>query len=140
LNMGDLVNELATTIRPYEVRKGHTDEVLNESIEYLYEVLRAKRRFTLEGKVSSVLGSLAGLRSSAENTGKYIDQLLGKEYVEAMEEVARRFSRIEVDFTRVKPTVKITGEFWAQTTEGDGNFNMFRFLEREGAQILVEPI
>jgi len=40
----------------------------------------------------------------------------------------------------VKPIVKITGEFWAQTTEGDGNFNMFRFLEREGAQVLVEPI
>ena len=28
---------------------------------------------------------------------------------------------------RVKPIVKITGEFWAQTTEGDGNFNMFQF-------------
>ena len=40
----------------------------------------------------------------------------------------------------MKPIVKITGEFWAQTTEGDGNFNMFQFLEREGAQVLVEPI
>ena len=40
----------------------------------------------------------------------------------------------------MRPVVKITGEFWAQTTEGDGNFNMFRFLEREGAQVLVEPI
>ena len=25
-------------------------------------------------------------------------------------------------------------------TEGDGNFNMFRFLEREGAQVIVEPM
>ena len=40
----------------------------------------------------------------------------------------------------MKPTVKITGEFWAQTTEGDGNFNMFKFLEKEGAQVLVEPV
>src|SRR5215469_13967972 len=47
---------------------------------------------------------------------------------------------IEVDRTRVKPVVKITGEFWAQLTEGDGNFHMFEFLEREGAQVLVEPI
>ena len=47
---------------------------------------------------------------------------------------------IEVDRLRVKPVVKIIGEFWAQTTEGDGNFNMFEFLEREGAQVLVEPI
>ena len=51
-----------------------------------------------------------------------------------------RFNAIEVDRLRVKPIVKITGEFWAQTTEGDGNFNMFHFLQREGAQVLVEPI
>ena len=43
---------------------------------------------------------------------------------------------IEVDRLRVKPVVKITGEFWAQTTEGDGNFRMFEFLEREGAQVV----
>ncbi len=36
--------------------------------------------------------------------------------------------------------MKIIGEFWAQITEGDGNFHMFEFLEREGAQVLVEPI
>ena len=36
--------------------------------------------------------------------------------------------------------VKIIGEFWAQLTEGDGNFNMFAFLEREGAQVHVESI
>src|SRR5438132_13175247 len=46
----------------------------------------------------------------------------------------------EVDRTKVKSLVKITGEFWAQITEGDGNFHMFDFLEREGAQVLVEPI
>jgi predicted nucleotide-binding protein (sugar kinase/HSP70/actin superfamily) len=45
-----------------------------------------------------------------------------------------------VDHTRVKPIVKITGEFWAQLTESDGNFNMFAFLEQEGAQVYVETI
>ena len=47
---------------------------------------------------------------------------------------------MDVDRTKVKPVVKITGEFWASLTEGDGNFNMFRFLEREGAQVIVEPV
>ena len=51
-----------------------------------------------------------------------------------------RFNAIQIDRMRVKPIVKITGEFWAQTTEGDGNFNMFKFLEKEGAQVMVEPI
>ena len=58
----------------------------------------------------------------------------------ALEHVRDRSASIKVDHFRVKPIVKITGEFWAQTTEGDGNFNMFPFLQREGAQIIVEPI
>src|SRR5690606_23170617 len=62
-------------------------------------------------------------------------------YTSAFAECARLIDEeIEVDYTRPKPTVKITGEFWAQTTEGDGNFNMFPFLEREGAEVLVEPV
>jgi predicted nucleotide-binding protein (sugar kinase/HSP70/actin superfamily) len=58
----------------------------------------------------------------------------------ALRRVRKLFAAIEVDHTRVKPKVKITGEFWAQTTEGDGNYGMFRWLESEGAEVLVEPI
>jgi predicted nucleotide-binding protein (sugar kinase/HSP70/actin superfamily) len=57
-----------------------------------------------------------------------------------MREARRRLGEIEVDHTRVKPVVKIVGEFWAQLTEGDGNFNMFSFLEGEGAQVHVDSI
>jgi predicted nucleotide-binding protein (sugar kinase/HSP70/actin superfamily) len=57
-----------------------------------------------------------------------------------LEQCRTRLGRIEVDRLRVKPVVKITGEFWAQLTEGDGNFNMFAFLEREGAHVLVDSI
>ena len=48
--------------------------------------------------------------------------------------------KVEVDYTRVKPKVKITGEFWAQTTDSDGNFRMFEFLEHENAEVIVEPV
>jgi predicted nucleotide-binding protein (sugar kinase/HSP70/actin superfamily) len=64
----------------------------------------------------------------------------GKDYLNALDTAANKLNTIEVDRTRVKPLVKITGEFWAQLTEGDGNFHMFDFLEREGAQVMVEPI
>ena len=64
----------------------------------------------------------------------------GKDYLNALRNAREKLDSIEVDRTRVKPLVKITGEFWAQITEGDGNFHMFEFLEREGAQVLVEPI
>ena len=35
---------------------------------------------------------------------------------------------------RAKPKVGIIGEFWAMTTEGDGNYHLQRFLEGEGAE------
>ena len=63
-----------------------------------------------------------------------------KSVFRGLRRVRKMFSSIEADYTRVKPKVKITGEFWAQTTEGDGNYHMFRWLESEGAEVLVEPI
>jgi predicted nucleotide-binding protein (sugar kinase/HSP70/actin superfamily) len=68
------------------------------------------------------------------------EHMWGKDYLEALHTARDRVNNIEVDRTKVKPVVKITGEFWAQITEGDGNFHMFDFLEREGAQVIVEPI
>ena len=83
---------------------------------------------------------LGGFSDTAEYVGKFVKQLKGDEYVPALERCRDQFNGIDIDRLRVKPIVKITGELWAQTTEGDGNFNMFNFLQREGAQVLVEPI
>jgi len=52
----------------------------------------------------------------------------------------RILARIEVDPTQVKPKVAIIGEFWAMTTEGDGNYRLQRFLEQEGAEVDVQPV
>jgi predicted nucleotide-binding protein (sugar kinase/HSP70/actin superfamily) len=103
--VGDMINDLGYKIRPYEVNKGETDRVIDESNKIAGEALREKR------------STLRALRK-----------------------VKKLFSAIQVDYSKVKPKVKITGEFWAQTTEGDGNYHMFRWLESEGAEVLVEPI
>lgn len=47
---------------------------------------------------------------------------------------------IEVDRTLVKPKVSIIGEFWAMTTEGEGNYHLQRFLEQEGAEVDIQLI
>lgn len=137
LNCGDVLNEVAYQIRPYEVEAGATDSRLDQVMDYMHEVFRGKQPWKLDGKITSFLG---GFRDTAEYMGKFLNQLKGDDYTAALEHCRDRFDEIEVDRLRVKPIVKITGEFWAQTTEGDGNFNMFRFLEREGAHVLVEPI
>ena len=47
---------------------------------------------------------------------------------------------VEVDKTTAKPKVSIIGEFWAMTTEGDGNYQLQSFLEQEGAECDVQLV
>lgn len=59
---------------------------------------------------------------------------------QALKKVNKLFSAIRVDYSRIKPKVKVTGEFWAMTTEGEGNYRLQRWLESEGAEIVPEPV
>jgi predicted nucleotide-binding protein (sugar kinase/HSP70/actin superfamily) len=52
----------------------------------------------------------------------------------AILQAKRIFSEVKVDRLIPKPKVSIIGEFWAMTTEGDGNYGLQRFLEEEGAE------
>jgi predicted nucleotide-binding protein (sugar kinase/HSP70/actin superfamily) len=137
LNCGDVLNEVAYAIRPFEVNSGETDAALERIMEHMHRVFREKRPWKLNGNLVKFLG---GFKDTTEYLGKFLRQIKGDDYLPALERCRQMYDEVEVDRLRVKPIVKITGEFWAQTTEGDGNFNMFRFLEREGAQVLVEPI
>lgn len=49
-------------------------------------------------------------------------------------------SNIKVDKSQIKPRVAIIGEFWAMTTEGDGNYKMQHFLEQEGAEVEIQLV
>jgi predicted nucleotide-binding protein (sugar kinase/HSP70/actin superfamily) len=52
----------------------------------------------------------------------------------AMRKARREFESVKVDKLRAKAKVCIIGEFWAMTTEGDGNYALQKFLESEGAE------
>ncbi len=139
LNMGDVINEVAHQIRPYEANAGETDAVLDESIDYMHEVLKKKSPWSVEDALGTIADKIP-MKGTVEYLGKFLNQLYSDDYVTALNHVRDRFNSIKIDRFRVKPIVKITGEFWAQTTEGDGNFQMFPFLVKEGAQVIVEPI
>jgi predicted nucleotide-binding protein (sugar kinase/HSP70/actin superfamily) len=144
LLMGDVMNDLIYQIRPFEVNKGETDRVFRETVDELCEDMRNRKSFEIEQSAPNWLKPKVKSNKVLRNTfnvfGKMHENLWGKDYLNALEAAREHMDTIEVDRTRVKPVVKITGEFWAQITEGDGNFNMFAFLEKEGAQVLVEPI
>lgn len=62
----------------------------------------------------------------------------GGNLVLAMWKARQIFGRVKLDRLRPKPKVGIIGEFWAMTTEGDGNYHMQRFLQEEGAEVDVQ--
>ncbi len=75
-----------------------------------------------------------------ENTKKYVyDALLeGRSVLAALLRGKREFAEVKLDWTRPAPRVSIIGEFWAMTTEGDGNYHLQRFLEQEGAECDIQ--
>jgi predicted nucleotide-binding protein (sugar kinase/HSP70/actin superfamily) len=141
-NCGDILSEVANAIRAYETTPGATDKAMGESLEFMYRVMQRKRPVELGGTTLGDLlkGKNAKAFDIAEQGLKFLDLLTSEDYVEPLRHVARKFDEVEVDRLQPKPVVKVTGEFWAQTTEGDGNFNMFRFLHSEGAEVITEPI
>lgn len=118
---GDVLTDMEYATRPYEVVSGQTDIVLKASIEYLYGVFKERPD---HGKK---LGTLAW-------------HLTTNYFTNALQEIRKKWNAIEVDRTRVRTRVKITGEFWLQTHEGDGNYNIKRWLEQEGSEVVPPPI
>jgi len=112
----DVLQDLEYQVRPYEVVAGQTDQVVRESVEYLHEAFRMRPH-------------------RGQKWGSLLWHLTTDYFVKALREVRRRFDAIEVDRLRVKPVVKITGEFYLQTVEGDPNYNIHRWLEAEGAEV-----
>jgi predicted nucleotide-binding protein (sugar kinase/HSP70/actin superfamily) len=117
----DLLMDLEYMTRPYEVNPGQTDRVLKESVEYLYEVFRNR---PIRGEKYRILAW----------------HLLSSYFTRALREVRKKWDTIEVDHLRPKARVKITGEFWLQTHEGEGNYNIKRWLEQEDSEVVPPPV
>ncbi|MFB3066890.1 MAG: activator of (R)-2-hydroxyglutaryl-CoA dehydratase [Planctomycetota bacterium] len=140
ISIGDLLNEVGYLIRPFEVEPGATNRALDRCTEMLRQAMHDRPFYSFDKSKLKGLRRWRGLSSRIETLGKFWQQVRTRHYTDVLEECRKILAEVQVDRTRVAPIVKITGEFWAQTTEGDGNFNMFRFLEGEGAEVLVEPV
>jgi predicted nucleotide-binding protein (sugar kinase/HSP70/actin superfamily) len=119
--VGDVLTDLEYMTRPYEEKPGETDRVLKECVEYLYEVFRNRPN-----------------RGNKYRTLAW--HLMSDYFTGALREVRRKWDAIEVDRLRPKAKVKITGEFWLQTHEGEGNYNIKRWLEQEDSEVVPPPV
>ncbi len=136
-NVADVLNQFVYTIRPYEVEPGAVDRVTEAVLVRLESFFQRRSRFELE---DSWARALAGTRvaGAANFVGKILSDLIREDLTAEMAAVRAKYDEVALDPFRVKPVVKLIGEFWAQTTEGPGNFHMHRFLEQEGAEVYVD--
>lgn len=63
-----------------------------------------------------------------------------KGFFRALWSARTELGAVKVNKLQAKPKVSIIGEFWAMTTEGDGNYQLQRFLESEGAEADVQLV
>lgn len=116
LMLTDVVQDLEYRVRPYEKNPGDTDRAVKAAVERLYDAMKARP------DRGSGLGAVAW-------------HLTTSHFTRVLADVKRLFDAVELDRLRVKPVVKITGEFYLQTVEGDPNHHIHRWLEREGAEV-----
>ncbi len=144
LFLGDILNDLTHSIRPYEVIPGETNRVMELCMQELCDHLRRYKAPELVDRVPGwfvpTLEQRTFLRHLLSFLYKMNRHLRGKEFEEVLGRCRKRIDGITIDRTRQKPIVKVIGEFWAQTTEGGGNYRMFEFLEKEGAHVQPEAI
>ncbi|MGE5243051.1 MAG: activator of (R)-2-hydroxyglutaryl-CoA dehydratase [Betaproteobacteria bacterium] len=142
--LGDVLHQVVYCIRPYEKTPGRTDDAMREAVAGLAGVLRNRPSYEILDAaprwLAPVLPRSGAWHDVPTTLGKIREHLFGRVLFDAMAGAAATLDAVEIDRLRVKPVVKITGEFWAQTTESAGNFRMFEFLEAEGAEVLVDPI
>lgn len=117
----DVLQSLEYRVRPYEVEAGATNRAVEESVDYLCEVFRKRPQ---RGK----------------KWGTLVWHLSTDYFVSALREVKKKFDAIEIDRLQCKPVVKITGEFYLQTVEGEPNYNIHSWLESEGAEVYPASI
>lgn len=137
--LADVINDIGYKIRPYEMNKGETDSVLAIATEEIYRTIIDKQSALGDSKIIKSFQRLTRSKSKSLYS-LVIDQIFSSVYSDALKLIQKKLSIVKIDPLRVVPKIKITGEFWAQTTEGDGNFKMFKYLEKEGTEIIIEPI
>ncbi len=135
LNCGDILYDSVYRIRPYETVPGATDCGIAECLADLGEFLRGRCKYEFfsrarRGHVADVVSIL----------GKIRYHLGARDWRKALARARNRLDEVEVDWLRVKPVVKVTGEFYSAISEGDANYNLYRFLESEGAEVVIDPI
>ncbi len=138
---GDVLIALGHRLRPYTLEPQRFEHALDTAAETVAKALSQPGFAPLRGGALARALGLPLRRSEAQAVATGLRYLARGGLAAALRTAVRdALAEIEFDYTRVRPLVKTTGEFWAQTTRGDGNYGLFEFVEREGGEIWTEPV
>lgn len=137
--LADILNDVAFQYRPYEIEIGSVDKALKETIDKAYLNLKIIEYPSFIKKLS-ILTEKRIFPNYLLLLFKIIYFYFCREYNDVPKDFLKRLKLLNYNFLKIKPIVKVTGEFWAQTTESDGNLNMHKFLEQNNAQVIPEPL
>jgi len=122
------------------------DNILTFSPKFFMTLIKA----FIIGDIINILGyrmrPYEMLKGATDEAMRQSRELISKAFLEknslllALWKSRKYFSSVQLDRLQPKPKVMITGEFWATLTEGDGNYNLHRFLEAEGAECVPQPL
>ncbi len=140
--LGDLLNSAQHRLKPYEVQAGAVDRAIAGMVDTIAEHFTSHHGFEFGNCMPAFLvpNRKSRLYRFPNTFGKVWSHLYGDALTTVLPAASNDLRKTEVDWLRVKPVVKVIGEFWAQMTESDGNFRMLAFLEKEGAEVSIEPI
>ncbi len=124
-------------------RSGDVQDVLMDGLKLTNKDIL---RFFMAIMVGDILNTINIRRRPFEVTPGSTDEIVkfARDQIDA-----RRFSGLLAARKTLKtikmkkekrPVVHIMGEFWAKTTDGEGNYNLFRFIEKEGGVVSNETV
>ncbi len=134
----------------FQSKGGLSQQAINDGMEFNPAFFKAMFRGIVAGDVLNLLGYRlrpyekvsgsidAALAQSQEMLCKQLRQ--GRGVTAVLKQCRKLFDAVQLNRLQIKPRVAIIGEFWAMTTEGDGNYRLQRFLEQEGAEVDSQPI
>mgnify|MGYP001553373928 FL=1 len=122
------------------------DEILNFSPKFFITLIKS----VIIGDIINILGYK--MRPYEVNPGS-VDEAIErcriiisdafmekKSLIKTLWKCRETLKKVKLDRLQPKAKVMVMGEFWAAMTEGDGNYNLHKFLEAEGAECIPQPI
>jgi predicted nucleotide-binding protein (sugar kinase/HSP70/actin superfamily) len=126
--------------------KNEVEQILNLSPKFFITLAKA----VIIGDILNILGyKMRPYEIEVGATNRAMEKcriLISKAFEEktnltkALWECRHLLKKVKLNRLQPKAKVLVMGEFWAAMTEGDGNYNLHRFLEAEGAECIPQPV